>query len=45
MPVTAAPSAPTTGLVDYWGLRNGWQEVSTTRTVQIPLAASVPYSR
>jgi hypothetical protein len=45
VPVTAAPAAPAAGLVDYWGLRNGWQDVSAARTVQIPLAASVPYSR
>ena len=45
VPVTANLASATGTLASYWGLRNGWQDVSPSRPAQLPLAATVPYGR
>ena len=45
VPLTAALAATGGTLANYWGLRNGWQDVSAGRNLQFPLAATVPYGR
>jgi len=45
VPVTAAVAPSNATLASYWGVRNGWLDVVGGRSVQLPLAAEVPYGR